>query len=85
MVNLMSVDAQRLMDLFMYINIVWSAPLQIIVSLYFLYATMGVSVLAGVTVMLLLIPLNLFVTRIAKKLQVSDKCVVNNNIYSSSA
>ena len=70
MVNLMSVDAQRLMDLMTYINTVWSAPLQIIVSLYFLYNTMGVSILAGVGVMILLIPVNLLVSRFARSIQV---------------
>ena len=70
MVNLMSVDAQRLMDLMTYVNTVWSAPLQIIVSLYFLYYTMGVSILAGVGVMILLIPVNLLVSRLARSIQV---------------
>jgi len=68
----MSVDAQRLMDLMAYVNTIWSAPLQIIVSLYFLYNTMGVSILAGVAVMVLLIPVNLFVSRIARKIQVRE-------------
>ena len=70
MVNLMSVDAQRLMDLMGYLNTIWSAPLQIVVSLYFLYNTMGVSILAGVGVMLLLVPANIIVSRISRKLQV---------------
>ena len=70
MVNLMSVDAQRLMDLMTYVNTVWSAPLQIIVSLYFLYNTMGVSILAGVGVMILLIPGNILVSRLARSIQV---------------
>ena len=68
--NLMSVDAQRLMDLLTYVNILWSGPLQIIVSLYFLYSTMGPSILAGVGVMLLLIPSNILVSRLSRKLQV---------------
>ena len=70
MVNLMSVDAQRLMDLLTYVNILWSGPLQIIISLYFLYDTMGPSILAGVGVMLLLIPANILVSRLSRKLQV---------------
>uniref|UniRef100_A0A8C0BW11 Multidrug resistance-associated protein 1 n=1 Tax=Buteo japonicus TaxID=224669 RepID=A0A8C0BW11_9AVES len=35
-VNLMSVDAQRFMDLATYINMIWSAPLQVILALYLL-------------------------------------------------
>ncbi|XP_070415544.1 ATP-binding cassette sub-family C member 2 isoform X1 [Equus przewalskii] len=57
-VNLMSVDAQKLMDVTNFIHLLWSTVLQIILSIYFLWAEMGPSVLAGVGVMVLLIPLN---------------------------
>ena len=40
-VNLMSVDAQRFMDLMPYLNVIWSAPLQIALALYFLWGTLG--------------------------------------------
>lgn len=40
-VNLMSVDAQRFMDLTAYLNMIWSAPLQIALALYFLWETLG--------------------------------------------
>lgn len=46
-VNLMAVDAQRFMDLTAYINMIWSAPLQICLALYFLWGILGPSVLAG--------------------------------------
>lgn len=46
-VNLMAVDAQRFMDLTAYINMLWSAPLQITLALYFLWDLLGPSVLAG--------------------------------------
>lgn len=36
-VNLMSVDAQRFMDLATYLNMIWSAPLQVILALFFLW------------------------------------------------
>lgn len=59
MVNLMSVDAQRLMDLMKYINALWSSPLQVGGALFFLYNTLGLSVLAGLGVMLLVVPFNM--------------------------
>lgn len=40
-VNLMSVDAQRFTDLMAYINMVWSAPLQITLALFFLWQYLG--------------------------------------------
>ncbi|XP_037664364.1 canalicular multispecific organic anion transporter 2 isoform X2 [Choloepus didactylus] len=57
-VNLMAVDAQRFMDLAPFLNLVWSAPLQIILAIYFLWQNLGPSILAGVALMVLLIPLN---------------------------
>ena len=40
-VNLMAVDAQRFMDLTLYLNMMWSAPLIIGLSIYFLYDELG--------------------------------------------
>uniref|UniRef100_A0A4W5K9J4 ATP binding cassette subfamily C member 1 (ABCC1 blood group) n=1 Tax=Hucho hucho TaxID=62062 RepID=A0A4W5K9J4_9TELE len=47
-VNLMSVDAQRFMDLITYINMIWSAPLQVILALYFLWQRCNRDVVASV-------------------------------------
>ncbi|XP_046388373.1 multidrug resistance-associated protein 1 isoform X3 [Ischnura elegans] len=69
-VNLMSVDAQRFMDLTTYLNMIWSAPLQIILALYFLWNTLGPSVLAGLAVMIILIPVNGFIASRVKSLQI---------------
>ncbi|XP_043820736.1 ATP-binding cassette sub-family C member 3 [Dromiciops gliroides] len=57
-VNLMSVDAQRFTDLVTFLNMLWSAPMQIILAIYFLWQNLGPSILAGVALMILLIPLN---------------------------
>ncbi|KAI9475895.1 MAG: multi drug resistance-associated protein MRP [Benjaminiella poitrasii] len=74
-VNHMSVDAQRLMDLCTYFHIVWSGPLQIIIALFFLYNIMGPSIGAGVGVLLLAIPLN---TYIARKMRTYQKAQMGN-------
>lgn len=68
--NLMSVDAQRFMDLTTYFHMIWSAPFQISVSLYFLWQTLGPSIMAGVGVMVLLIPVNAVIANKTKNLQV---------------
>ncbi|SPP82092.1 multidrug resistance-associated protein 1 isoform X4 [Drosophila guanche] len=57
-VNLMAVDAQRFMELTTYLNMIWSAPLQIGLALYFLWQQLGPSVLAGLAVLVILIPVN---------------------------
>jgi len=69
-VNLMSVDSQHFMDLVIYLHLIWSGPFQIILAIIFLYFTMGPSVFAGVTVMILMIPFNAVIASISQKLQV---------------
>ncbi|XP_060620764.2 ATP-binding cassette sub-family C member 3 isoform X1 [Anolis sagrei] len=71
-VNLMSVDAQRFMDLTTFLNMLWSAPLQICLALYFLWQSLGPSVLAGVAVMVLLIPLNAVIAMKTRAFQVEQ-------------
>ncbi|NXW59282.1 MRP3 protein, partial [Eurystomus gularis] len=71
-VNLMSVDAQRFMDLMTFLNMLWSAPLQIFLALYFLWQTLGPSVMAGVAVMVLLIPFNSAIAMKTRAFQVEQ-------------
>jgi len=68
----MSVDAQKLMDTTTYLNMLWSAPLQIGLCLYFLWDLLGPSVLAGVLVMILLIPVNGVIAGKIRKLQIQQ-------------
>ncbi len=55
-----------------YVNMVWSAPLQIAVCLYFLWLQLGPSVLAGVGVMILMIPLNAVIVSKSRVLQIKQ-------------
>ncbi|XP_049538576.1 multidrug resistance-associated protein 1 isoform X1 [Anopheles darlingi] len=71
-VNLMAVDAQRFMDLTTYINMIWSAPLQIALALFFLWQILGPSVLAGLAVMIILIPVNGVIANMIKTLQIKQ-------------
>ncbi|XP_075420665.1 multidrug resistance-associated protein 1 isoform X1 [Tenrec ecaudatus] len=79
-VNLMSVDAQRFMDLATYINMVWSAPLQVMLALYLLWLTLGPPVLAGVAVMVLMVPLNAVMAMKTKTYQVAHMKSKDNRI-----
>ncbi|KFV82781.1 Canalicular multispecific organic anion transporter 1, partial [Struthio camelus australis] len=71
-VNLMSADAQRFMDMANFVHQLWSCPLQIILSIVFLWGELGPSVLAGIGVMVLLIPINGFLVTKAKGIQVKN-------------
>ncbi|KAM9612284.1 ATP-binding cassette sub-family C member 2 isoform 1-T4 [Morphnus guianensis] len=71
-VNLMSADAQRFMDMANFVHQLWSSPLQITLSIVFLWGELGPSVLAGIAVMMLLIPINGFLVAKAKTIQVRN-------------
>ncbi|TVY35751.1 Metal resistance protein [Lachnellula occidentalis] len=68
-VNYMAVDTQRLQDLTQYGQQLWSAPYQIVLCMASLYQLVGISMLAGVGAMILMIPINGLIARLMKKLQ----------------
>uniref|UniRef100_A0A8C4VG07 ABC-type glutathione-S-conjugate transporter n=1 Tax=Falco tinnunculus TaxID=100819 RepID=A0A8C4VG07_FALTI len=62
-VNLVSVDVQKLMDLIIYFNGTWLAPIRIIICFVFLWQLLGPSALASIAVFLFLLPLNFVITK----------------------
>jgi ATP-binding cassette subfamily C (CFTR/MRP) protein 1 len=68
-VNYMAVDTQRLQDLTQYGQQLWSAPYQIVLCMVSLYQLVGLSMLAGVGAMILMIPINGLIARLMKRLQ----------------
>ncbi|RFU26420.1 hypothetical protein B7463_g9901, partial [Scytalidium lignicola] len=68
-VNYMAVDTQRLQDLTQYGQQLWSAPYQITLCMISLYNLVGLSMLAGVGAMILMIPINGLIARLMKTLQ----------------
>ncbi|XP_075371089.1 ATP-binding cassette sub-family C member 6 isoform X1 [Mycteria americana] len=62
-VNLVSVDVQKLMDLIIYFNGTWLAPIRIIICFVFLWQLLGPSALTSITVFLFLLPLNFVITK----------------------
>uniref|UniRef100_A0A8C4ULI7 Multidrug resistance-associated protein 1 n=1 Tax=Falco tinnunculus TaxID=100819 RepID=A0A8C4ULI7_FALTI len=69
-VNLMSADAQQLMEMTVNINLLWSAPFQIVMAVVFLWKELGPSVLAGVALLLLVIPVNVQIAAKVKNLKI---------------
>lgn len=70
-VNLMSNDSQRITDMTQYLHLIWSAPFQVILCLYLLWQVIGAATLAGVAVLILLVPINARVARRIEKLRKS--------------
>jgi ATP-binding cassette, subfamily C (CFTR/MRP), member 1 len=57
--NLMSVDASKIADFIPYLHsLLWSLPLQILIAIVLLFMNVGWAALAGIAVMVLLIPLS---------------------------
>lgn len=75
----MSVDAQRLQDVAGYLWMVWSSPLQIAIAVYMLWGIVGPSVLAGLAIMVLLIPVNGIMATIQRNLQVGYRFNLDRN------
>ncbi|XP_067679181.1 multidrug resistance-associated protein 1-like [Haliotis asinina] len=67
-VNLMSVDCNRVEGCISQLFQLWSAPLSLVLCFYFLYQVIGVSMVAGVAVMVVMAPLNYKLVFYMKKL-----------------
>eukprot|EP00644_Phytophthora_capsici_P001459 jgi/Phyca11/526529/estExt2_fgenesh1_pm.C_PHYCAscaffold_100089 len=67
--NLMSIDAQRLQDLSPFINSVWFSIFQIVVACYLLWKQIGPATFAGVTVIILMLPVTAVVSKLMARLQ----------------
>ena len=68
-VNYMAVDTERLRELTEFGQLLWSAPFQIVLCMLSLYQLLGVSMLAGIAAMLLMVPVNGLVAKLMKSLQ----------------
>ncbi|QDS69484.1 hypothetical protein FKW77_006663 [Venturia effusa] len=68
-VNLMAVDTQKISELSRQSHQLWSSPFQIILCMASLFHLLGWVGLAGVGVMAIMVPVNIYIARIMKKFQ----------------
>lgn len=57
-VNLMSVDSEKLQRACTEIHDIWASPLTVVVGLAMLWQVMGLSTLAGIVVLIISVPIN---------------------------
>jgi len=87
--NLISVDAQRLQDLTTYLHAIWYSFLQISLAIYFLWQQLGPSCLAGVVIILVMMPVTKTVAGYMGKMQKSlmeakdSRIEANNEVLQS--
>ncbi|KAI8372497.1 hypothetical protein BD560DRAFT_446485 [Blakeslea trispora] len=60
--NLMSIDAQHLADIPSYSHMFYSAPVEVVVSLFYLYNLLGHAALVGLAVMIITLPISSYLT-----------------------
>ncbi|OON15953.1 hypothetical protein X801_08238, partial [Opisthorchis viverrini] len=78
--NIISSDVQQFVQLMPYLHIAWSGPFQIAVAIIFLWHELGLAVLAGIGVLLLLLPMNALMARLSKKVQEKKYKVADSRI-----
>ncbi|KAJ1887391.1 hypothetical protein LPJ66_009144, partial [Kickxella alabastrina] len=70
--TLFSVDVERIGGVTDYAHIAWSGPLQIVLATYLLYTTLGWSVFAGIVIMAIAVPVNGWITKRMRDLQIAQ-------------
>ncbi|CAL8077701.1 unnamed protein product [Calicophoron daubneyi] len=72
LINLLSVDVNRVMESFMFSFFVWTALVQFLLSFFLLWKQLGIATLAGIGCLLLMLPLNVLFMWLTQKFQVSE-------------
>ncbi|KAF2868418.1 ABC transporter type 1, transmembrane domain-containing protein [Massariosphaeria phaeospora] len=63
-INLMAVDAFKVSEISAYLHFLWAnTPVQVVVAIVLLYGILGYSSIAGIGMMLILLPINLYVAK----------------------
>ncbi|KAI7902298.1 P-loop containing nucleoside triphosphate hydrolase protein [Cokeromyces recurvatus] len=65
--NLMSSDADHLSDIPAYIHMIYNSPVDIAVSIIYLYKLLGVSALVGLAIMILCFPISGYLTKVMSR------------------
>ncbi|CAG8111193.1 unnamed protein product [Penicillium olsonii] len=69
-INLMAIDSFKVSEVGAYLHFLWaSVPVQLIMAITLLYHIMGFSSFAGIALMALMLPVNLFIARQFNKVQ----------------
>jgi ABC-type multidrug transport system fused ATPase/permease subunit len=69
-INLMAVDAFKVSEICAYLHFLWAnTPVQVVVAIYLLYRILGYSSIAGIGMMIILLPINMYVASQFSKIQ----------------
>jgi ATP-binding cassette subfamily C (CFTR/MRP) protein 1 len=80
-VNLAATDSAPFHESIMQIYMAWSMPVQLTLSIYFLFLELGMAMFAGVAVLVVLIPFNVVFGRLGRMFHHKQlKAKVNENL-----
>ncbi|KAH9872673.1 hypothetical protein J1614_005067 [Plenodomus biglobosus] len=69
-INLMAVDAFKVSEISAYLHFLWAnTPVQVVVAIVLLYRILGYSSIAGIGMMVILLPINMYVAKQFAKIQ----------------
>lgn len=69
-INLMAVDAFKVSEICAYLHFLWAnTPVQVVVAVYLLYRILGYSSIAGIGMMIILLPINMYVAKQFSRIQ----------------
>ncbi|KAF1346461.1 hypothetical protein BDV97DRAFT_400391 [Delphinella strobiligena] len=69
-INLMAVDSFKVSEISAYLHFLWAeTPVQVVLAVYLLYRILGFSSIAGIIIMVLLLPINLTISKQFAKMQ----------------
>jgi len=83
-INLMAVDSFKVSEISAYLHFLWaSVPVQIIVAVTLLYKILGYSSIAGIGMMVLLLPVNIFIAKQFSKTQKTIMAATDARIHTT--
>jgi ABC-type multidrug transport system fused ATPase/permease subunit len=83
-INLMSIDSFKVADICAYLHFLWAAtPVQVAMAITLLYKILGFSSFAGIVMMVLLLPLNLYIAKSFQRAQKTIMAATDARIHST--
>ncbi|KAL9054752.1 MAG: hypothetical protein Q9162_003950 [Coniocarpon cinnabarinum] len=83
-INLMAVDSFKVADISAYLHFLWAnTPVQMVVAILLLYQILGYSSIAGIGTMLLLLPVNLYISKKFAEVQTKILAATDARIHTT--
>jgi len=83
-INLMAVDAFKVSEICAYLHFLWAnTPVQVVVAVVLLYRILGYSSIAGIGMMIILLPINMYVASQFSKIQILISAATDARIHTT--